>query len=504
MDKTFPGGSYSSCTSVTTDLNGNVFIGGTFLDSIDCDPGPNFHTYISTVHANQGEYDSYIIKLNANGQYIWSVHLDAGTYSTAVVMSLATDNNGSLCSTGTFSGTIDFDPSGTTHNLLNMAPAATSMFMYQLDSNGNYLWAKSISAGVASSGNDILTDESNNIYICGDFGDGSAPTDSFDFDLSANQYYLHGSGYMKTFIMKLNSSGVFRWALETGNSTSGLSGNAYSSSMARDINGNLYVNGNFENSIDVNTGSATTNISSNGGFDTYLFKLDSTGAFQWARSFGGSAFWDFAYSTNVDRFGNVYLTGGFAGSVDFDPGFANQIRTSVGGGVDCYLLKLDPGGNYRWVQTFTGTSSNVNNQLAIDNDNIIMSGHFVAQFDADPGVGTTIFNNPSSQSQMFILKLQVTVTDVNDNSSPSFALYPNPCTEVFQIKLNNSSQETVVDIFDVTGKKIYEDFIEREQNAVTINDLRKGMYFVRLTQKKVVVPKKLSYNKIFTPAKYYP
>ena len=56
--------------------------------------------------------------------------------------------------------------------------------------------------------------------------------------------------------------------------------------------------------------------------------------------------------------GNVYVTGDFSGTVNFDPGPNTHDLTSVGGS-DAFVLKLDPAGNFDWAQSFGGTSPGV-------------------------------------------------------------------------------------------------------------------------------------------------
>ena len=79
----------------------------------------------------------------------------------------------------------------------------------------------------------------------------------------------------------------------------------------------------------------------------------------WANGMGcpapaGSA--DAGYATKVDPSGNVYVTGAFTGTVDFDPGAnaANLTATGVGG--DIYVAKYDGLGNYLWAFRLGGTA----------------------------------------------------------------------------------------------------------------------------------------------------
>jgi hypothetical protein len=51
-----------------TDINGNVYTTGSFIDIVDFDPGPGVFNLTSSV----GNYDIYVSKLDANGNFVWA------------------------------------------------------------------------------------------------------------------------------------------------------------------------------------------------------------------------------------------------------------------------------------------------------------------------------------------------------------------------------------------------------------------------------------------------
>jgi hypothetical protein len=56
----------------------------------------------------------------------------------------------------------------------------------------------------------------------------------------------------------------------------------------------------------------------------------------------------------VDSAGNVYTTGYFQGTVDFDPG-AGTVNLSSAGSDDIFVQKLDASGNLVWARGMGGT-----------------------------------------------------------------------------------------------------------------------------------------------------
>ena len=101
----------------------------------------------------------------------------------------------------------------------------------------------------------------------------------------------------------------------------------------------MYTVGTFQGQLDFDPGSGTTNLTSNGGTDVFVAKFNTTGAFQWAVSFGGTGN-DYASGIAVDSSGNVYVAGYYFDTVDFDPNpLSTKLKTSAGFN-DAFLLKL--------------------------------------------------------------------------------------------------------------------------------------------------------------------
>src|SRR5258705_170803 len=85
--------------------------------------------------------------------------------------------------------------------------------------------------------------------------------------------------------------------------------------------GDAYTTGDFTGTADFDPGAGVFNLSSAGGHDIFISKLDGSGNFVWAKRIGGTGD-EYGESVTIDYAGsgNVYTTGYFDGTADFDPG----------------------------------------------------------------------------------------------------------------------------------------------------------------------------------------
>ena len=117
--------------------------------------------------------------------------------------------------------------------------------------------------------------------------------------------------------------------------------------------------------------------------DIFAVKLDGSGTHVWSDRFGGSSR-DTATAVAADSAGNVIISGGFRGSVDF--GGPPLEGTSASGGNDIYLAKFEPDGEHLWSKQF-GVSLGFPHGVAADGaGNVVLTGYY-AVGSADFGGG---------------------------------------------------------------------------------------------------------------------
>ncbi len=124
----------------------------------------------------------------------------------------------------------------------------------------------------------------------------------------------------------------------------------------------------------------------------------------WVNSVGGEGF-DAVNTIAVDNEGNVYTTGSFNDTVDFDPGTGVYILSAIGES-DIFIQKLDANGNFLWAKSFGGKGSDESNSISVDAaGNICITGVFSDTVDFDFGKYKVKLTDVGD-SDIFILKMK--------------------------------------------------------------------------------------------------
>lgn len=415
------GPGYERIIGIALDDKGSIYLTGSFREIADFDPGPG------VFELNAGdEDDSFVLKLDNAGNFVWAVATgDSGRHT---VLDIAVDGAGNIYTTGEFTGSVDFDPGPGVFELTSQNSAA---FVWKLDSSGNFLWAKAFVSSGFSAGTAIAIDEKGNAYTTGvfcmsiNFNPGPEvfeltaaispqvtfiskldaggkfvwakalhttylnckPNDiavdkegfvyttgafgeTMDFDPSPKTYELRATGLMSTYVSTLDKDGNFVRAI--------VFGEGHGQTVAVDDADNLYVLGKFRGTVDFDPGPGTFKLTSSESydrFDIFLSKLNREGNLIWAIQIGGDDKEE-ALDFVMDAAKNLYLTGTFNGSVDFDPGPETAVLTFQKGvsWSGAFLMKLDSFGHLNWTKKIEVTGGQ---RIAVDPmEHTYMAGHF--------------------------------------------------------------------------------------------------------------------------------
>lgn len=317
--------------SIAADAAGNVYTTGTFYDTADLDPGANLHNVISA-----GFSDVFVSKTNTSGQFVWVKQIGGAGYDNAGAV--ATDASGNTYVAGTIGDSADIDPGPGT------ALAGKCIFLVKLDASGNTLWTKAFQSNGYPSVSAMYIDGAGRFYLTG------YTTDIVDLDPG----HPGGEVYPGTFIARFGSSGTPDWA--TG--FSAISGDLLNNDVTADLNGNVYITGFFTGKIDFMPGPDSLIINSYG---MYVMKFSSNGSFRFLKTMPGIAY---GRAICTDASGNIFLTGAFKNTVDFDPGSATHNLTASTPS-EIFASKLDSSGNFIWASPSPGLGAVDNSGFGI-------------------------------------------------------------------------------------------------------------------------------------------
>ncbi len=346
------------------DAQDNSYVAGQFS------PTATFGS--TTLSCSQATNNGFIAKYAADGTSVWAK--DLGGYSGYVSPGrLAVDAGGNVYAAGQFEDTATF---GTL--TLSNAGTGPDAFLAKLDPSGNFLWARPFGLNQHQTALAVAVDGNGSVYAGGTF----SGTLSF-----GNGVTVTSVGFEDAYIVKLDSSGNALWARDMGGgSTTNNSDKVWG--MTTDPAGNVYATGIFQG-----TGTfGSTSLTSKGGLDAFVTRLDSSGNFQWAQRMGGDAdFADQGRDLAIDsRFADpstwaVYASGDVGGN-NVDLG-ATTFAAPNGA---AYVARLDATtGSFTWADHFSGSALSVAAAVGVDGaGNVYSAGGFYGTTDFDPGPGT--------------------------------------------------------------------------------------------------------------------
>ncbi|MBK7885571.1 MAG: SBBP repeat-containing protein [Chitinophagaceae bacterium] len=378
--------------SIAIDASDNIYTTGNCSGPVDFDPSPN-----KSFILNNSQYTTFISKLDADGNFKWAKRIDGSSRG----YSIAVDANANVYATGWVydNSSTDFDPGAG-----SAVAKDGNIYVLKLNSSGTFQWVKGFgglqnSPSLTTALYHIAVDQAGNAYTTGRF------INTGDFDPGIAVKNLTAKGANDIFVSKLNSAGNFVWIKQLGGS-----GNDLSNSIAV-LNDRVYITGTFTGTGSFDPNSDNKNLTSAGGNDIFITKLNADGGFKWARRIGGIGN-DCANEIIVDQENNVYTTGNFEGEVDFNPkaGDNNKFFLTSKGSRDIFLSKLSAGeGEFMFAKQIGGIGYDVANAFCLSTDKRIhVVGNFSNTVDFDPNEGvknlTSLNGNISNGHSMFIAK----------------------------------------------------------------------------------------------------
>jgi hypothetical protein len=440
-------------TVIKVDNEGDVYAMGSVSATVSFGP--------YSIACPQGYLALYIAKLNSSGDWQWVRQILVSTQtSSANIHNAVVLDDGSICVSGGLSGTVNFG----THSITSYGNG--DVYIAKIDADGNWLWVNHF----GGSGNDyccgLASDSTDNIYIAGLFVGLS------DFGTTE----LTSVGYNDIFIAKCNADGTFGWAIQCGGSDEfEWLGNA----LAISQNDEIFFTGGFE-------GTATFGeyqLTSNGGMDIVIGKINLDGNWIWVVNSGGSGS-DTGRCITTDQQGYIYVSGDFQNVVSFGAEELTCISNT-----DIYLAQLDNSGNYIWATQASPMNWSAPNCMTVDTQaNVYIGGDYNSEFT----LGNINMPDPGEMN-LFVAKFGIAVP-VQDEVTPSpignvFA-YPNPFSD--QLQMAYETKNTPIysaGIYNIRGQLVYKPEIDQSSrnfhavwDGCDINGTRcaEGIYILKL------------------------
>ena len=398
--------------AVAVDNNDNIILTGRFRETVDFDFGAG-----TTNLTSNGSDDLFIAKYDQNENLIWAISM--GGANSDRVNDVAVDDNGDIYITGRFqSNSIDMDPGpGTAEIFANSGTNQWDIFVAKYSANGDYLWAFAYGTpNIAEAGNGIDVDNNGDVYVTGIF------RDPIDFDPGPGTALLTPNSNGDIFVAKYNTNGDYIWAFNLG--ASGFDTSA-GQAIKADNQGNVYVAGDFEGTVDFDPGTGTTALSGNSLIEGFLAKYNENGDFEWVVGLiSGNQ--NRVHDIEIDPVtGDPFIAGYFTATVDFDPlGSGNSLSSNTG--LSPFIARYNTNGTLNWVKQFAGSGSSARSLTLSGDGTIWCTGTLGNTVDFDPP--NAVEFTPNGTQDIFVGQYNATngdyicaypfgVTGLNEGSS---------------------------------------------------------------------------------------
>jgi hypothetical protein len=352
-------------------------------------PGIGTQNYIS-----QGGHDIFIQKSDQNGSFIWAKSIggpgnDLGRrindYGTHIIIS------------GTFSDSVDFDPGTGTE--MRTSNGGYDVFVLALDNNGDFLWVQTFGGTSNESFGGQEKDKADDIVVTGSY------SFSMSLTIGSSPVIVNAIGTRTdVFVIKMElTTGNISWIKSIGGTS-----NDAGAGLVIKSDSNILIVGRYLGIMDANPDTSSLSnfsLSSLGGYSVFLLELDELGDFVNAFSFDNAYDME-VYDIELDANENIYLTGPFKGTGDFDPK-SGVTNLSSNGGQDCYVVKLTSSKDLIWVKTFGGVGLDQSFDIEVGNGGeVYTAGRYSNTVDFDPSsIATTTKSSDGNTNDIFIHKL---------------------------------------------------------------------------------------------------
>ncbi|TAE23531.1 MAG: hypothetical protein EAZ91_22100 [Cytophagales bacterium] len=331
----------------------------------------------SSLLVSAGVQDIFVAKYDAaTGNLVWLKRAGGTIIDRGEAIAV---NGTDIYVTGQFQSTANFEtPSNPASNTL-ISDGSTDIFVAKFNNSGALQWLRRAGGTAGDAGFGIAA-TATDVYVTGAFSN----TANFNTPSAPATNTLVSAGGQDIFVAKYDAAtGAPQWQNRAGGTGTDGSNGIGVNAMG------VYVAGYFRNTADFNSPTsnpATNTLVASGVADIFLAQYSPTGTVNWLRRAGGTGF-DIGQGLAVDASGS-YVTGQFAGVVDFNTPTSIASNTLIGaGGQDVFVAKYDNAGTPMWQRRAGGTGNETGSGIAVNTDGVYVTGEFQ---------NTADFNTPTS------------------------------------------------------------------------------------------------------------
>ncbi len=370
---------------VAVDSDLSVVVTGWFQGTVDFDPTPG-----EDWRTSNGGYDTFMTKLSPEGAYLWT-RTFGGSSDDNPMGGVAIDSLGRIVIAGAFGleglsagYTVDFDP--TAGEDWHSANGGRDIFVTRLYADGTYDRTWTIGGSGRDMGVATTLDPWDSILVAGEY----SGTVEFNTTGSGPSDQHTAFGGRDIFVTKVYADGSYGWARTMG----GPDGTDTGTAICADSDGAIVIAGGFwGQTVDFDpTVGEDWHTTHGTGLDIFVTRLYADGSYHWTRTMGSDTMpWsESANGVGLDPLGNVVVTGGFGGTVEFNTTGSgpSDIYTS-NGQTDIFVTWLSQSGAYVRTYTTGGANGDYGYGVTVDgNANVYVIGdYFKDTVDFDPTAG---------------------------------------------------------------------------------------------------------------------
>lgn len=380
------------------------------------------------VSGQHGGEDVWIVKLTTGGALVWQKTLGGSLNDGAryveqtsdggyIITGYARSNNGNV----------------TGHH------GASDCWVVKLDASGSLVWQRSLGGSALDEGRCVKETPDGGYIVFG-------YTQSNDGDVSGN----HGG--WDFWLVKLDASGSLVWQRTYGGTA-----NEFGHSVSLTPDGGYFIVG--------ETTSNNGDVSGNhGASDIWAVKLNDAGTIEWQKALGGTGS-EWTYSAEqLD--GGGYVIAGRTNSNNGDV-------SGLNGGVDFWVVRIDPAGTVLWQDPLGGTADEVAYSIQVTPD-----GGYVIAGGSSSNNGDVSGNH--GNADMWVAKLGVDVVGITEPFDFDVVVAPNPAQDIVRLALPHGWGRAQVRLFDDIGRIVHESQVVTAVSEVQLGALPAGLYVIRL------------------------